>query len=52
MSWGVGEEVLVMRMVGVPGGCWCELRATWEVVRIQQSGFCQSPASRKFPRDE
>ena len=26
--------------------------ATWEVVRIQQSGFCQFPASRKFPNDE
>ena len=28
------------------------LAATWEVVRIQQSGFCQFPASRKFPYDE
>ena len=26
--------------------------ATWEVVRIQQSGFCQFPASRKFPYGE
>ncbi len=26
--------------------------ATWEVVRIQQSGFCEFPASRKFPCDE
>ena len=26
--------------------------ATWEVVRIQQSGFCEFPASRKFSYDE
>ena len=28
------------------------LLATWEVVRIQQSGFCEFPASRKFPYGE
>ena len=31
LGWA-GEKVLVVRIVGVPGGCWCELRVLCGVV--------------------
>ena len=33
-------------------GNMIEAESTWEVVRIQQSRFCEFPASKKFPNDD
>jgi hypothetical protein len=45
----IAQLVLAISKISFGLRLW---KATWEVVRIQQSGFCQFPASRKFPYDE